>query len=79
MDWFTQIPANAVWGHNYTFVVNEGSHICSDCIFCSRREAEQAMYALLRKRHTSIRKVYEDHHDKTYICDNGLQIHINRQ
>ena len=46
--------------------------------FSSRDAANQAMYRLMGKRRLTLKKVYNDNHDKTYICNEGAEFHINR-
>lgn len=46
--------------------------------FCSRPAAEEAMYEAIGRRGLSIREVYDDRHDKTYVCDGGARFYITR-
>lgn len=63
--------------HNYSFaVVGLGKHL--DAIFGSREAATEHMYSVCRKYGLHINKVYDDNHDKTYICDNGVTFYIQR-
>jgi hypothetical protein len=48
------------------------------CEVCSREAANQIMYDYVNKHRLHIIKVYDDKHDKTYICDNGIRFYINR-
>ena len=44
----------------------------------SREAANQIMYNYVDKHNLHIVQVYDDKHDKTYICDNGIRFYINR-
>lgn len=46
--------------------------------FNSRQEANSKMYNLCEKYGLKIVKTYDDKHDKTYICDNGVRFYIQR-
>lgn len=64
-------------GHQYTLVlIGTGKRISKT--FNSRNAANQAMYKLMGKYKLSLEKVYDDKHDKTYICNKGAEFHINR-
>lgn len=47
-------------------------------VYFSRENAEKEMYRLMNKYSTRAVKVYDDKHDKTYICDNGATFYITR-
>ena len=47
-------------------------------IFSTREEANQMMYKIMAKHHLTLQKVFDDHHDKTYVCDNGVRFYIQR-
>lgn len=64
-------------GHQYTLVLLSTRKTISK-IFNSREAANAAMYKLIGKYRLSLRKIYDDNHDKTYICNNGVEFHINR-
>ena len=64
-------------GHYYTLVLLVAKKIVSN-LFKSRYAANNVMYELMGKLGLSIEKVYDDRHDKTYICNNGAEFHINR-
>lgn len=49
-----------------------------DKVFASRQEANTYMYKTLRRRGLSVRKVWHDHHDVTYVCDNNVSFYIQR-
>ena len=64
-------------GYRYTFVlINSGKTVSK--IFTSRQAANNEMYDLIGKRNLHLKKVYDDKHDKTYICREGAEFHINR-
>ena len=46
--------------------------------FLTRENANQHMYKLCGKHNLQIVEVYNDHHDKTYICNNGVRFQISR-
>ena len=64
-------------GHLYTLVLLGAKKKVSK-LFKSRYAANNVMYKLMGKLGLSIEKVYDDKHDKTYICNNGAEFHINR-
>ena len=64
-------------GHYYTLVLLGAKKNVSR-LFKSRDAANTVMYELMGKLGLSIEKVYDDKHDKTYICNNGAEFHINR-
>jgi len=47
-------------------------------VYFTRENAEKEMYRLMKKYSTHAVKVYEDNHDKTYVCDNGATFYICR-
>lgn len=64
--------------HTYSVVVTDSNHrYCRS--FSSRENAKLKMYALCRKWGVQVVKVWDDNHDKTYICSDGSQFHINRE
>ena len=63
--------------HVYTLAV-EGLKVHSSR-YASRQSANQAMYELVGKYHLRLVDVWDDNHFKTYIFDNGVRIHINRE
>lgn len=46
--------------------------------YFTRDNAEKEMYRLMNKYSTKAVKVYEDNHDKTYVCANGMTFYISR-
>lgn len=47
-------------------------------VFYTRETANQYMYKLLAKFGLKIKDIYNDKHDKTYCCNNGVQVFIQR-
>lgn len=66
--------------HQYTFVMNFriGGKIIKCKVFPNRAEAEIKMHKMMRKHKLTLIKVWDDKHDKTYICNKGVEFHINR-
>lgn len=62
--------------HRYSFA-STGLGV-KDKEFSTRQAAEEYMYSICDKRGLSIEKVYDDKHDKTYICANGVRFYIQR-
>ena len=62
--------------HRYSFAAS-GLKM-KDKIYCSRQEANEEMYRIIKKYNLRVLKVYEDNHDKTYVCDNGVVFYIHR-
>lgn len=46
--------------------------------FSSRQAANERMYSICSRRGLRISEVYDDNHDKTYICDNGVRFYVQR-
>lgn len=46
--------------------------------FDSRQAAESAMYGMMDRRGLRALEVYDDKHDKTYVCANGIRFYITR-
>lgn len=63
-------------GHTYSFAAT-GLGV-GDMVFSSRQEANRHMYDLCDKFGLRVSKVYDDKHDKTYVCDNGVCFYIQR-
>lgn len=63
--------------HSYSLVLLGAGKVVSKT-FNSRHAANQAMYRLMGKHNLTLKKVYDDNHDKTYICNEGAEFHINR-
>lgn len=67
------------WTGNHTYsLVLIGTGKTVSKTFSSRYAANQAMYKLMGKHHLTLEEVYNDNHDKTYICNKGAEFHINR-
>lgn len=62
--------------HNYSLAVT-GLKVKSK-VFSTREEANQMMYKIMAKYHLTLQKVFDDNHDKTYVCDNGVRFYIQR-
>jgi hypothetical protein len=63
-------------GHSYSFVATGLK--TNERVFASRQAANDHMYELCDKLGLHICDVYDDKHDKTYICDNGVRFYIQR-
>ena len=74
-----EMPVKLVNNTYYSLsVVGAGKKHDTDCIYNSRQQAEKVMYKMVNKLGTKIVTIYEDHHDKTYICDNNVSFYIQR-
>lgn len=47
-------------------------------MFLRRADANEAMYKIIAKNNLSIEKIWNDNHDKTYNCSNGVKFFIQR-
>lgn len=47
-------------------------------VFYSREDANTYMYNIIRKKGLAVRKVWHDHHDVTYICNNDVRFYVQR-
>lgn len=63
--------------HSYSVVLSDSARHY-DRTFISRNEATEAMQKQCHKMGVSVVKVWDDNHEKTYICNDGSQFHINR-
>ena len=63
--------------HQYT-LASTGLGRNVDKVYFSRDAATQKMYKLCKKHNLQIQEVYDDNHDKTYICNNGVRFYIQR-
>lgn len=45
----------------------------------NREEAAQEMYNVMSKKSLDLQEVYDDRHNKTYVCSNGVRFYINRE
>ena len=64
------VPSVLCGEHRYVLAAT-GTRL-SPMEFGSRQCAEQAMYGIIGRKGLRIRKVYDDRHDKTYVCDDGI-------
>lgn len=64
--------------HQYSLVLlfDDGKEVSK--VFASRDAANETMYEIIGKRGLAVKKIYNDKHEKTYICTNGAEFHINR-
>ena len=62
--------------HNYSLAVT-GLKVKSK-VFSTREDANQMMYKIMAEYHLTLQKVFDDNHDKTYVCDNGVRFYIQR-
>lgn len=62
--------------HGYTLAASGVKF--HDRVFSSRQEANACMYKALRRRGLTVRKVWHDHHDVTYVCDNNVAFYVQR-
>lgn len=46
--------------------------------FATRQAANKYMYDVCAKHGIRIVKIYDDKHNKTYICDNDVRFYIQR-
>ena len=63
--------------HYYSVVLSDSARHY-DRTFVSRNEATEAMRKQCRKMGVSVVEVWDDNHEKTSICNDGSQFHINR-
>ena len=70
---FDMLNAN---GHYYTFAAT-GIKV-RERTFVSRELANNHMYKVMDKYGLHIEKVWNDNHDKTYLCNNGVRFYIQR-
>lgn len=69
----------SVFKHHYNFVMTDkNGRIIRDKVFSNRNAAMDEMYSQMNNRRLSLRKTWDDHHDKTYITNEGVIFHINR-
>lgn len=63
--------------HNYSFAVI-GLGKCRSRVFPTRVAANEYMYKLCHKHGLAVEEVWDDNHDKTYICTKGVTFYIQR-
>ena len=61
-----------------TYVLNATGIKMREKRFGSREAANQAMYQYMAKHHITLKEIYDDKHNKTYVCDNGIRFYIQR-
>lgn len=67
------------WGYSeHTYSLAASGLRIKDSAYTSREAAKQSMYKLLAKHGLAIKEVYDDKHNKTYICNNNVRFYINR-
>lgn len=64
-------------GHQYT-LASTGLGKDLDKVYGSREAATQKMYKVCKKYGLHIKEIYDDKHDKTYICNQGVRFYIHR-
>ena len=47
-------------------------------LYSDRASAKYDMYKFIDKHNLKVVEKYDDHHFKTYICDDGTRFYINR-
>lgn len=63
--------------HNYSFaVIGLGKQ--RSRVFPTREAANEHMRNLCAKHGLVVEEVWNDNHDKTYICSNGVTFYIQR-
>lgn len=67
---------NAYSKHRYSLAAT-GIKI-GDYEFSSRAAAEHKMHDIMNKKGLRVEEVWDDHHFKTYLCNNGVRFYINR-
>lgn len=63
-------------GHNYSFAAT-GIKVKSKT-FTSRDAANRHMYKIMNKYGLKHIETWNDNHDKTYICNEGVKFYIHR-
>lgn len=63
--------------HNYSVAVI-GLTKKHNKIFATRDAANKYMYKLCNKYGLKIEEVWNDNHDKTYLCNKGVTFYIQR-
>lgn len=46
--------------------------------FLSRHDANTFMYRFMAKKGLKIVEIWNDRHDKTYCCQDGIKFYVNR-
>ena len=47
-------------------------------VFSTREAANEYMYKVCSKHNLTVEEVWDDKHDKTYHCNNGVTFYIQR-
>jgi predicted phosphoadenosine phosphosulfate sulfurtransferase len=63
--------------HSYSFAV-VGLNKKYNKTFPTRQAANKLMYELIAKYDLKLEEVWNDKHDKTYICNKGVSFYIQR-
>lgn len=63
--------------HYYTFSCT-GLKRVKNKTFASREEAKQYMYEICGKNGLQVKDIWEDHHEVTYLCTDGVRFFIHR-
>lgn len=61
-----------------TYILNATGIKMHEKKFSSREAANQAMYKYMAKHNITLKEIYDDKHNKTYVCDNGVRFYIQR-
>ena len=64
--------------HNYSFAVIGLGKKNHSKIFLTRADANKHMYKICSKHGLKIEKIWDDNHEKTYHCSNGVTFYIHR-
>lgn len=76
---FDNREMGCVYDHKYCLAsYGLGKDKDKEYIFGSRDKAVSKMYKIINKQGLSVKEVYEDNHDKTYKCENGIKFFISR-
>lgn len=46
--------------------------------FLSRQDANECMYKVIDKNGLTVRKVWHDNHDVTFVCNNNVSFFVHR-
>lgn len=66
------------WNNSHSYSLAVTGLKMKSKVFSTREEANQMMYKIMAKYHLTLQKVFDDNHDKTYVCDNGVRFYIQR-
>ena len=66
------------WTNSHSYSLAVTGLKMKNKVFSTREEANQMMYKIMAKYHLTLQKVFDDNHDKTYVCDNGVRFYIQR-